>query len=52
MHSDVLKGLRNSGWEIYNFIGDSARLMCSWETSDADIDRLISDLRHEQEKLG
>ncbi len=41
----VLKGLRARGWIIYSFIGGNvARLMCSWQTTDADIDALVADL--------
>jgi threonine aldolase len=40
----ILHGLRARGWAIYNFIGgNSARLMCSWQTTDADIDALLID---------
>jgi threonine aldolase len=45
LHPQLLAGLRFIGWEIYTFIGDSARLMCSWETTESDIDHLIRDLR-------
>ena len=39
-------GMRERGWLIYNFIGgDVSRLMCSWQTTDADIDALIADLK-------
>ena len=51
MHPALLENVRKNGWEIYTFIGDSARLMCSWETSHADIDRLIADLQRESDKL-
>jgi len=41
----LIRGLRERGWTIYNFIGgDVARLMCSWQTTDADIDALVSDV--------
>jgi len=42
---NLLSGLRERGWVIYNFIGgDVARLMCSWQTTDADIDALLADV--------
>ena len=42
---NLLKGLRDRGWTIYNFIGGNvARLMCSWQTTDADIDALLADV--------
>ncbi|MEC7377348.1 MAG: threonine aldolase, partial [Pseudomonadota bacterium] len=37
--------LRNRGWRFYNFIGGSARLMCSWSTSHDQIDRFLADVR-------
>jgi threonine aldolase len=42
----LFDGLRERGWMIYNFIGgDTARLMCSWQTTEADIDALLRDIR-------
>lgn len=32
-------------WKFYSFIGDGARFMCSWNTSDADIEALLADAR-------
>jgi threonine aldolase len=41
----LIRSLRERGWVIYNFIGgDVARLMCSWQTTDADIDALVADV--------
>jgi len=41
----ILRGLRERGWVIYNFIGGNvARFMCSWQTTDADIDALVADV--------
>ncbi len=38
--------LRDRGWRFYDFIGaGGARLMCSWDTTDADVDALVADLR-------
>jgi len=43
---DLMRGLRARGWVIYNFIGGNvARLMCSWQTTGADIDALLADIR-------
>jgi threonine aldolase len=36
--------LRSAGWTFYTFIGTSARLMMSWDTTPADIDRFCADL--------
>lgn len=45
MEKDLLQGLRARGWLLYNFIGDNVvRLMCSWSTSQADIDALLTDM--------
>jgi threonine aldolase len=47
----LIKGLRDRGWVIYNFIGGNvARLMCSWQTADADIDALMADIRELSER--
>jgi len=40
----VMKGLRARGWAIYNFIGGAARIMCSWRTTEGDIDALLADV--------
>ena len=37
--------LKDRGWQYYRFIGGGARLMCSWKTTNADIDALLADLR-------
>ena len=41
----VLDHLRERGWEVYTFIGNAARFMCSWDTTEEDIDRLAGDIR-------
>jgi threonine aldolase len=42
----VTQGLRERGWIFYTFIGTGgARFMCSWDTLDADVDALVSDIR-------
>ena len=38
--------LREKGWRYYNFIAKGgARLMCSWASTQSDIDNFISDIR-------
>jgi threonine aldolase len=42
---NVAQGLRERGWVIYNFIGGNViRFMCSWRTTEADIDALVADV--------
>lgn len=37
--------LRNRGWQFYTFIGaEGARLMCTWDTTDDDVDSLAADI--------
>lgn len=44
MPESLLNGLKEKGWHFYSFIGaGGARLMCSWATTDADINSLVSD---------
>lgn len=45
MPESVQLALREKGWIFYNFIGGSARLMCSWSTRPAQVDRFLADLR-------
>jgi threonine aldolase len=41
----VAEGLRKKGWIFYNFIGSGVvRFMCSWQTTEAEIDELMADL--------
>jgi threonine aldolase len=41
----VSEKLHRLGWHFYDFIGTGgSRLMCSWKTTDTDIDDFISDL--------
>jgi threonine aldolase len=44
MPDALYRGLRSRGWEIYNYIGGAVRLMCSWSTTQADIDALLADV--------
>jgi threonine aldolase len=40
------EALRARGWRFYTFIGDGvARLMCSWDTAESDIEALVADVR-------
>jgi threonine aldolase len=42
----VVDGLHALGWLFYSFIGQGGcRLMCSWDTQEADIDSFAADLR-------
>ena len=36
-------GLKERGWVFYSFIGGGTRLMCSWRTTEADVDAFVSD---------
>jgi threonine aldolase len=45
MAAALAQGLRARGWRFYDFIGDAYRLMCAWDTGDADIDHLVADFR-------
>jgi threonine aldolase len=43
---DVLDYLKSRGWNFYTFIGSGgARFMCAWDTTDADVDSLLDDIR-------
>jgi threonine aldolase len=43
----IVRNLQARGWHFYKFIEpDVYRLMCSWATADAEIDRFISDVLH------
>ena len=49
MPDDLLAGLRARGWLLYGFIDSGVvRLMCSWRTTDADIEMLLADVREVQ----
>ena len=51
MPESLRSGLRERGWVIYNFIGgDVVRLMCSWRTTEADIDALLADVAELQKR--
>ena len=41
----LLSALREKGWLLYGFIDEGVvRLMCSWRTTEADIDELLTDI--------
>ncbi len=42
----LVEGLRAKGWQLYGFIGTGGyRFMCSWATTDADVDAILADAR-------
>ncbi|HVU16286.1 MAG TPA: low specificity L-threonine aldolase [Candidatus Didemnitutus sp.] len=42
----VPEAMLQRGWHFYRFIGENGyRLMCSWATTEADVQRFLSDLR-------
>ncbi len=44
MPAEVASGLRDRGWDFYTFIGEGgARFMCSWATTENDVDALAAD---------
>jgi threonine aldolase len=45
MSEEFHAALHAADWRYYTFIGGGARFMCSWHTSDEDIDTLIRDLQ-------
>lgn len=40
----VNSSLRQQGWKYYQFIGGGARFMCSWSTTENDVDLLVRDI--------
>jgi threonine aldolase len=42
--SRVADGMRARGWRFYDFIGGAYRLMCSWDTQEADVLAFAADL--------
>ena len=36
-------GLKERGWVFYSFIGGGTRLMCSWRTTEADVEAFVQD---------
>lgn len=39
---EVESRLQADGWRYYRFIGGAARFMCSWSTTDAEIDQIVN----------
>ena len=47
----VAERLHENGWHFYSFIGTGGcRLMCSWDTTEEDIDYLVNDIKTEMGK--
>src|SRR5438270_3468030 len=47
MADELVRNLNSRGWHFYKFVEpDIYRLMCSWATTDEQIDLLIGDLLH------
>ena len=46
----LVQGLHARGWVFHSFPGDTWRLMCSWQTTEADINALVSDFVDLQKK--
>ena len=46
------QALAERGWRFYDDVGpdNAARLMCSWDSTEADVDAFVADLRAELEK--
>lgn len=43
---DVVEGMYRLGWRFYTNVGvDYARLMCSWDTTEEDVDTFAADLK-------
>ncbi len=46
VYPEVAAGMKARGWQFYSFIGDGgARFMCSWDTTEEDVDALVADLQ-------
>jgi threonine aldolase len=45
MPPEIAEGLKDLGWKFYTFIGaGGARLLCSWETSEEEIESIVTDI--------
>ena len=40
---NIKDGLKARGWKFYSFIGGGSRFMCSWRTTDDDVDAIVAD---------
>ncbi len=48
LSEDVATRLHEKGWHFYNFIGaGGSRFMCSWDTTEDDINQLVQDIKSE-----
>jgi threonine aldolase len=44
--NEIVQGMYERGWKFYTNVGfDYARLMCSWDTTEKDVDSFAADLR-------
>ncbi|MGN6370001.1 MAG: threonine aldolase family protein [Phycisphaerae bacterium] len=50
MPEKCMAALRAGGWTFYTFIGNSARLMASWDSQPEDVERFVSDLSREAQQ--
>lgn len=41
----IKQRLKDRGWVFYSFIGGGSRFMCSWATTDQDVEDLLEDAR-------
>lgn len=41
--SRIKDGLKARGWKFYSFIGGGSRFMCSWQTTEQDVELISSD---------
>ena len=43
----IVQAMYDRGWKFYTHVGaqDEARLMCSWDTAEADVDAFAKDLK-------
>jgi threonine aldolase len=42
----IVQGLRQRGWQFHTNVGvDYARLMCSWDTTEEDVEAFAADLK-------
>lgn len=46
MEDRIVAGLHARGWKFYDFIGaGGSRLMCSWDTTQGDVEAFLADVR-------
>jgi threonine aldolase len=41
---DLKTQLKSRGWQFYSFIGGGSRLVCSWATTEADVQSFLADV--------